>query len=528
MQERVITCALLAMVSGTAGAKAPPKRPRNVVFIVADDLGFNDVSFHGSPQIPTPNLDYLARTGVVLMNHNVQPVCTPTRSTILSGRHVIHTGIYMPFAQGTAYHLGLNYTLLPEYMRRLNRSTHMVGKWHLGQNTLSALPTGRGFDSYFGYWSGAEDYYTHTCRGAYDLADGVRSAFEWNGTYSTPLFTERAVRVIEDAEGSDKPFFLYLAYQNVHWPLQAPQKYLDMFTGKTGGDDRRQAVCAMAKILDDGIGNVTAALRRTGALDDTLIVFTSDNGGPTNNNENTQSNNYPMRGGKNTIWNGGHRVAAFVRAGPGVLADDLIGSKTFMKFHASDWIRTITHAVTGDPKAFDDLVDENEPPYLDGDGMDVWAQLAENRLVRDEILHEAHAESSSSQVHGNAITVGDWKLLRLGQTHPQEEAGWHPPPGQDPSTVTYALGCDISKQPQQEPDKKQCVDKWCLFNVTADPCEYNDVAAANPEVVTKLAKRLAEFQAAAVEPLTPLGCNPVVTDGAWRPCDSPNPNATIN
>ena len=157
--------------------------------------------------------------------------------------------------------------------------------------------------TYFGYWSGAEDYYTHDCRGAYDLAEGTETAYEFNGTYSTFPFTAHAVAAIEE-NAPKGPMFLYLPYQNVHWPLEAPEEYMAMFKDTTGGDSRRQHVCAMAKIMDDGVGNVTAALKKAGAYEQTVQIFSSDNGGPTGGNEGTFSDNYPMRGGKNTIWEG--------------------------------------------------------------------------------------------------------------------------------------------------------------------------------------------------------------------------------
>eukprot|EP00947_MAST-08B_sp_MAST-8B-sp1_P001692 g1692.t1 len=519
----------------------PSTKGMNILFVVSDDLGWNDVSFHGSPQIPTPNLDYLASTGVVLDSHHAQPVCSPTRTSIMSGRHVIHTGIYMPFEQGTAYHLDLNYTLLPGYMKKLGYDTAMIGKWHCGQNTLSALPTGRGFDSYFGYWSGAEDYYTHECRGAYDLADGIRTAFEFNGTYSTPLWTAKAVDFIRkraadtSATASDngngqanydkpqKPWFMYLAYQNVHWPLEAPQSYLDQFANTTGGSKQRQAVCAMAKIMDDGIGNLTTALRETNQLDSTLIVFTADS--PTNLNEGTWSSNYPMRGGKNTIWGGGHRVAALVRGGPGVLAPSLVGGTLNQHIHVSDWVRSLVHFAADDAAAFETLVPPSEPPYLDGDGIDVWPQLAEARQVRTEVLHEAHPEGAKDTVHGDGLTSGDWKILRLGSTHPEMETGWHVPPGLDASKVTFTLGCDLSKQPAAV-DQSECTTQYCLFNVKDDPCEYTNVADNHPDIIKRLVARLQQLKAAAVLPLEPQGCTPVITRGAWRPCDSPNPDGT--
>ena len=186
----------------------------SILLILLDDLGFNDVSFHGSPQVPTPAMDEIAHSGVILNNYHAQPVCSPTRASLMSGRHAIHHGIYMPFAP-SPLRLNLSYTLLPAGLKKLGYDTHAVGKWHLGQNVLAALPTARGFDSFYGYWSGAEDYYTHSCHGGYDFAEDTRTCFEANGSYSTPLLAKRAVDIIDKSEA---PLFLYLALQNVHWP----------------------------------------------------------------------------------------------------------------------------------------------------------------------------------------------------------------------------------------------------------------------------------------------------------------------
>ena len=141
-------------------------------------------------------------------------------------------------------------------------ATKQVGKWHLGQNVLAALPTGRGFQQYYGYWSGAEDYYTHECRGAYDIADGTKTDFSANGTYSTPLFTSKAIDMIRGFS-REAPWFMYLAYQNIHWPLEAPQSYLDRFANSTGGNEKRQAIAAMTAILDEGLAlSLSLALTR--------------------------------------------------------------------------------------------------------------------------------------------------------------------------------------------------------------------------------------------------------------------------
>lgn len=533
---------LLSLVA----SEPTPTALRHIAFIVADDLGFNDVGFHGSTQIPTPAIDELASTGLVLDNYHAQPVCTPTRASLLSGRHAIHHGIYMPFAQGTALRLNLSYTLLPGYLKKMGYSTHAIGKWHLGQNVLAALPTGRGFDTYFGYWSGAEDYNTHSTHNAYDFADGTKSCLAANGTYSTYLFAERAVSIIDDHDFKSEPFFMYLAFQNVHWPLEAPQEYLDRFAKTTGGDKARQAVAAMAAILDDGVRNVTDALKRKGAWETTLLVFVSDNGGPTNGNEGTASNNYPMRGGKNTLWEGGTRVVGLVR-GAGVDAS-LAGTVSRAPFHAVDWLRTLVSFASGGHAPF--TPPAGEPPYLDGDGVDQTKLLtAAASAVRDELLLECHPEAvigwdaaewarrgyrlpeggdrhaaDGLQVHGNGLIVAGWKLVQLGPTRPADEAGWHPPPGQDVATTKYTLGCDLAQQPAEPANGSVwCVDAPCLFHVDTDPCEYRDVSSAHPAIVARLTTRLAQLQATAVPPVVPEGCNPVVTDGVWRPCDAPNP-----
>ena len=157
----------------------------------------------------------------------MQSVCSPSRSSFLSGRHVIHTGIYFPFSQGTPDHLRTDVTLLPQYLQRCcNYSAHMVGKYHLGQGSLAQLPTGRGFESYLGYWSGAEDHVTHDTTGAYDFNAGasgadafnsVRPARQYNNSWSTDVFSSAASDIIRGFDAENGSLFLYLAYQDVHW-----------------------------------------------------------------------------------------------------------------------------------------------------------------------------------------------------------------------------------------------------------------------------------------------------------------------
>lgn len=271
----LLQCILLGLA---ALARASP--PPNIVFIVADDLGYNDISFHGSQQIPTPNIDAIFSGGVALRAYHAQPVCSPTRASMLSGRHVIHTSIFMPFDGGvTNEHLNTSYTLLPRYLQRAaGYTSHLVGKWHLGANTLNATPVGRGFESAYGYWSGAEDYETHTVGGVYDMQDDLTPDVSANGTFSTRIFAQKAREIISAHNSTSAPLFLYLAFQNVHWPLEAPADIVARFANVTGGNGGRALVCAMAAFLDEAVGNVTAAIEAAGLTENTIIVFVSDNG----------------------------------------------------------------------------------------------------------------------------------------------------------------------------------------------------------------------------------------------------------
>eukprot|EP00439_Symbiodinium_sp_Y106_P020572 s380_g2.t1 len=510
----------IALTSSCVETKKP-----NILFILADDLGFNDVSFHGSPQIPTPNIDELARTGVTLNNYHVQPVCSPTRSTILSGRHVSHTGIYLPITTGSI-HLNLSYSTLPKFLGELGYETHMVGKWHIGLNQLAALPTSRGCGRRY-LW-GAEDYYTHMRQGGFDLLDGTRSAFEYYGTHSTGLWVQslpvkecsavtrngmacprgpRKVVQLLTAPPSGKPFFIYLAFQNVHWPLEAPPEYMRRFDGKTGNNSVRQSVCALASALDDAVG------------EDTLIIFASDNGGPTNGDEGSWSSNYPLRGGKNSLWEGGTRVAAAIR-GPGI-SPELVGTVSYHKVHAADWLPTLFKTETSRnwPRG--------EPGLILGDGIDVWDTFSKGLEVRKEVLLEAHPEhhwqdrgSVYCMIHGNALIVGDWKIIRFGRKafNPKVEFGWVPPPGQEAASVDYQIACKLENQPSSV-DYTECEYDFCLFNVTADPCEYHNLAKQHPDIVQRLTSRLAEYQRTALPQLSEkdCGCEPVIVKGAWRP-----------
>ncbi|XP_046580308.1 arylsulfatase J-like [Haliotis rubra] len=231
LAEVLLLCSCCTVLS------AKSSRP-NIIFILADDYGFHDIGYHKS-EIKTPNLDKLAAAGVKLENYYVQPICTPTRSQFMSWKYQIHTGLQHGIiwdAQPNG--LPLDSPTVADKIKQAGYSTHAVGKWHLGFYKDAYLPSNRGFDSYYGYLTGSEDYFTHIrCDNhdsrysfcGLDLRNNTNPVFNETGHYSTYLFTERAISVIKDHDES-KPFFLYVAYQSTHAPLQVPGKYLNPYS----------------------------------------------------------------------------------------------------------------------------------------------------------------------------------------------------------------------------------------------------------------------------------------------------------
>ena len=248
-------------------------------------------------------------------------------------------------------------------------------------------------------------------------------------------------------------------------------------------------------------------------------------GGPTNGNEGTQSNNFPLRGGKNTIWEGGTRIVGAI-AGPGIPST---GAVTYGKIHVTDWLPTLVSMASG--KDWRTFIPAEEPQYELGDGMDVWPLLSgAGPSPRQWLLYECHP-NGSSLVHGNAFAFGSMKIIK-NPGNPHDENGNFPPPGQDPASVDYLLQCGGKLPPRAGPaaDPNQCSDEYCLFNITADPCEYHNLAAEHPDIVADLVSKLAKYQATAVPPLEPEGCQPVrmpLPGGghAWQPCDKPHAGA---
>ena len=308
-------------------AYAQDSTPPNIVYIVADDLGWQDVGFHGS-DIKTPNIDRLAETGVKFDQFYVQPMCTPTRAALLTGRYPLRYGLQTAvIPSGGQYGLATDEWLLPEALKEAGYKTALIGKWHLGHAKTEYWPRQRGFDYFYGALVGEIDHFKHEAHGVVDWYRGNEQVKEPG--YDTTLFGDDAVRLINEQD-PHTPLFLYLAFTAPHTPYQAPQEYLDK--NAQIADESRRAYAAMITAMDDQIGRVLDALEKRNMRENTLVIFHSDNGGTRSAKFAGESavkgelppNNGPYRDGKGMLYEGGTRAVGLAnwpgRIQPGVVS----------------------------------------------------------------------------------------------------------------------------------------------------------------------------------------------------------------
>ncbi|XP_058835002.1 arylsulfatase B [Topomyia yanbarensis] len=489
--------------------------PPNIVFILADDLGWNDVGFHGSSQIPTPNLDALAYSGIILNRYYVTPICTPSRAALMTGKYPIHTGMQHAVLYGMEPRgLPLEEKLLPEYLKELGYQNHIVGKWHLGHYTLKYTPLQRGFDSHVGFWTGHHHMFDHssveTETWGLDMRRGYDVAYDLHGNYTTHVIRNEAVARIQSHTLSD-PLFLYVAHAAVHSAnpydlLPAPDSTVDRM--KHIQNYQRRKFAAMLTELDDSVGAIVQALSIRGMLDNTIIVFSSDNGGPAEGFNSNAASNWPLRGVKNTLWEGGVRAAGFIWSP--FLKNNCRVSQQIV--HITDWLPTLLDAV-----GYDML---NLPPNLDG--ISCWQQLQDGNLTdRREILHNIDDIWGSA-----ALTVNNWKVLK-GTNYNGQWDNWYGPAG-DREAKSYNLtsikSCptgkalnkmkilptdDVILQLRSEASV-QCIGMRktncnplkapCLFDIVRDPCELDNMAEKYPTILESMLKKLDAHNATAVPP----------------------------
>ncbi|XP_076438583.1 arylsulfatase I-like [Babylonia areolata] len=404
---------------------------------MADDLGSGDVSYR-DPDMRTPNIDRLAAQGVTMTNSYMSYACTPSRAAFLTGLYGFRMGLQtqtMVFGAAKNNTLPLRFQLLPERLKKLNYRTHYVGKWHLGFCHKKATPTGRGFDTFYGMYNGKAGYFDHVSKkGGYDfhLDTGDNYTVDWGakGRYSTSLFTERTVEILRTHANRDQPLFILLSYQAIHGPLQVPEEYKVRKCPHLKDYPERQTICGMAAAMDEGVGTVMRALEDLGYADDVITVFLSDNGGPIK----SASSNYPLRGGKKTLWEGGTKVPTIVH------------SKRFLPDAPYQW-NGLMHAVDWFPTLVG-LADRNA--RLTGlDGVDNWRSIAHNRpSLRTELVYNIDLGDKNT----SALRWNQWKLIN---NKPGSPDGWYNPARggsyQAAPSRTYPefLLFDLEKDPEE-------------------------------------------------------------------------------
>ena len=399
----------------------------NVVILLSDDLGWNDVGYHDS-SVQTPNIDNIAKQGIELNRFYVDPTCSTSRASLMTGSFATTHGVNVPIQWYTKTGLPLEYKILPQFFKDAGYSTHLVGKWHLGHHTQAYLPNQRGFDSFYGFLGGGIGYYDHLFAGGIDWQrNGVTVVEEG---YSTELITREATRVIE--KNSGQPYFLLVAFNAPHTPIEGPG-------GKKLEHDGRNTYLDMVGSLDHAIGQIIGALTKQGDLTNTLVIFFSDNGGqepvpfwmewlipPTADGF---ANNGLLRGDKGTIYEGGVRVPAAIWW-PNVLQSE---KALEQPLHVADLLPTLGQAIGFTPSK--------------RDGESQWQSLISRKPKPRQPFIVANMGSE-------AMIDWPWKLAKEASL---------------PFVPEFLA-----------------TDDYYLYDLDRDPGETNDLAATHPKVFERM------------------------------------------
>ena len=425
-------------VTGTAAA-----RP-HVVFIVGDDVGYNDLGAFNGGKTRTPHLDELVSSGITLKSYYTFKICSPSRAAMLTGRYSWGAGFYDMKADTN--HCTKQFTALPQLLRMAGYRTHALGKWDVGFLHGECSPTGRGFDTFFGYYMACQaDYWYHGASGGYpeqcnassggafgtdlptDFSNSTRArirpaATRLNGTYNTRLLGSEAVRLVANHDPS-VPLYMYLAFMAVHDACfnltadlgkQAPLATVQQYA--TTAHDTYKVAGAMYTEMDVQVGRLVDALKLRGMWESTLLTFVSDNGGPLDHTA-----NHPLRGGKHTFYEGGVRVTAFI-SGP-LVPPSRRGADWWGLSASADWYHTLVEGFASSTVPADT---GPRPP----DGFNLWdAILAGEAGPRTEVVHQVHNQYNCDRSHTGtcsaSIRIGEMKLI-VGDPGDSRTIAWPP------------------------------------------------------------------------------------------------------
>jgi arylsulfatase A-like enzyme len=431
---------LLAALPGAAAAQTRSTRQPNFIVFVTDDHGFHDLGCQGATDLKTPNLDALARSGARFTNWYANaPVCAPSRASLLTGRYPIRCGV-----PNNGPSLKSSEKTIASLLKTAGYATGICGKWHLG-DTDDTAPTAHGFDRFFGFHSGCVDFYSHRYYWGeprtvnyHDLWRNRTEVFE-DGGYLTELLTAEAKRFIQDHR--DRPFFLYLPYNAVHYPMHAPRKYMERFPGL---DPERRTYAAMLSAMDDGVGEIVALLNSLGLRENTMIHYQADNGatrearGGLNQQPARAGSNGILRGNKFSLFDGGMHVPAIMSWPGRIPANQVIPELCLSVDLLPTFCGLAGAAIPGDRTI---------------DGRDIFPVVA----AKGKSPHQAVFWANGGQL---AVREGQRKLVSKGILYDGTPQGAKPMTGED------AL---------------------FLSNLEKDPGETTNLRRLEPEVVDRLA-----------------------------------------
>jgi len=454
---------ILILLSLPGFAQAANLEKPNVIILLADDMGWADVGYHGS-KIETPSLDRLAEEGVRLNRFYSTPICSPTRAALMTGRDPMKLGIaYHALMPWHSHGVALEEHFMPQSFKAAGYQTAIIGKWHLGHTIPRHHPNARGFDYYFGNLNTAVDYFQHTQQGGYDLQRNGRSV-RAKGKYSTFLAGDEACAWVKNRDKS-KPFFLYVPFLAPHNPMQAPQELIDKYSWipeKTPVQRPmyRRINAAMIDAMDQAIGRLLDTLEEEGIVHNTIVMFFSDNGGSSANG----SSNAPLKGWKAQTFEGGIRVLSVIRWPERLKAGQI--SEQMMT--VTDVFPTLA-AAAGIPA-------KNKKAL---DGKNLWPAIESGNLITRKEDMFFTVENPMQGLFYNAVFSGEWKLVQV---------------------IDQLL-------------EKTTVEHY-LYRIKEDPYEENDLSQQHADVVADLSARIHEWRMQ--HPVGGSGTQLVPHPG-WRP-----------